>query len=86
MGSRSRPQLLRHGRRVGWGVRPWVGVQEVYMGGTGGSVASDSASTIIFELLYSPVVAVTLFYFYIFMLEGGKKERRESALSEAIKR
>lgn len=55
-------------------MRPWVGVQEVYTGGTGGSVASDSGATIIFELLYSPVVAVTLFYFYIFMLEGEKKK------------
>lgn len=55
----------------GWG-------REVYMGGTGGSVASDSGLTIIFELLYSPVVAVTLFYFYIFMLEEGKKREDEN--------
>lgn len=41
----------------------------VYTGGTGGSVASDLGLSIIFELLYSPVVAVTLFYFYIFMSE-----------------
>lgn len=51
----------------GWGCRSFIwGVQE-----------GPWLLTIIFELLYSPVVAVTLFYLYIFMLEGEKKKKDE---------
>lgn len=49
-------------------------------------MASDSGLAIIFELLYSPAVAVALFYFYIFMSEEGKRGKTRICLERSRKK
>lgn len=73
---------LKAGWRVGWGVRPWVGVQELYMGGTGGSVASDYY----FWTFILPCGGGNLVLFLYLYVGGGKKGKTRICLEWSHKK